>query len=323
MALNELTQLEQMIDPQVLTDMISANLPKAIRFSAIAPIDTTLESRPGSTVTVPRYEYIGDAKDVAEGASIDYAQLKTSTDTFTVKKAGIGVKLTDEAVLSGYGDPIGEAQKQITMSIASKIDNDIVATATKARLQLASADFTKLDFIDQIEAAFADDTNPNNFEVDDSSRGVIFMNPGDVSKVRKAAAIDWTRGSDLGDAIIINGVFGEVLGWQLMRSRKIPAGSAVVAKPGALKTYLKRGINAETGRDMDNKSTKLNADEHYGVAIYDDTKLLVIKPFDFANGTVIEQNVTAVEDTSVRKSNKGKAATKTVQPAPSTVAPVK
>lgn len=71
MALNELTQLEQMIDPQVLADMISANLPKAIRFSAIAPIDTTLESRPGSTVTVPRYEYIGDAKDVAEGASID------------------------------------------------------------------------------------------------------------------------------------------------------------------------------------------------------------------------------------------------------------
>lgn len=323
MALNELTQLEQMIDPQVLTDMISANLPKAIRFSAIAPIDTTLESRPGSTVTVPRYEYIGDAKDVAEGASIDYAQLKTSTDTFTVKKAGIGVKLTDEAVLSGYGDPVGEAQKQITMSIASKIDNDIVATATKARLRLASADFTKLDFIDQIEAAFADDTNPNNFEVDDTARGVIFMNPNDVSKVRKAAAIDWTRGSDLGDAIIINGVFGEVLGWQLMRSRKIPAGSAVVAKPGAMKTYLKRGINAETGRDMDNKSTKLNADEHYGVAIYDDTKLLVIKPFDFANGTVIEQNVTAVEDTSVRKSNKGKAATKTVQPAPSTVASAK
>lgn len=323
MAENDLTQLEQMIDPQVLTDMISANLPKAIRFSAIAPIDTTLESRPGSTVTVPRYEYIGDAKDVAEGASIDYAQLKTSTDTFTVKKAGIGVKLTDEAVLSGYGDPIGEAQKQITMSIASKIDNDIVATATKARLQLASADFTKLDFIDQIAAAFADDTNPNNFEVDDSARGVIFMNPGDVNKVRKAAAIDWTRGSDLGDAIIINGVFGEVLGWQLMRSRKIPAGSAVVAKPGALKTYLKRGINAETGRDMDMKSTKFNADEHYGVAIFDDTKLLVIKPFDFANGTVIEQNVTAVEDTSVRKSNKGKTASNTASSTPATGAGAK
>ena len=85
-----------------------------------------------------------------------------------------------------------------------------------------------------------------------------------------------------------------------------------------MKTYLKRGINAETGRDMDNKSTKLNADEHYGVAIYDDTKLLVIKPFDFAAGTVLEQNVAAVEDTSVRKSNKGKAAAKSVVPGPTT-----
>lgn len=318
MAGNVVTQLEQMIDPQVLMDMISANLPKAIRFSAIAPIDTALESRPGSTVTVPKFAYIGDAQDVAEGASIDYSQLKTTTDTFTVKKAGIGVKLTDEAVLSGYGDPVGEAQKQITMSIASKIDNDIVATATKARLQLPSADFTKLDFIDQIEAAFADDTNPNNFEVDDAARGVIFMNPKDVNKVRKASAIDWTRGSDLGDDIIVHGAFGEVLGWQLMRSRKIPEGSAVVVKPGAMKTYLKRSVNAETARDIDTKTTKFNADEHYGVAIYDDTKLLVIKPFDFADGTVIEQNVTAVEDTSVRKSNKGKTATKTAPSAPTT-----
>lgn len=318
MAGTQLTQLEQMIDPQVLADMIGAELPKAIRFNAIAPVDTTLEGRPGSTVTVPRFAYIGDAKDVAEGEAIDYSQLKTSTDTFTIKKIGKGVKLSDEAVLSGYGDPVGEAQKQITMAMASKIDDDIVATATKARLQLASADFTKLDFIDQIEATFADDTNPNNFEVDDAARGVIFMNPKDVNKVRKAATNDWDRQSDLGDSILSSGVFGGVLGWQFIRSRKIPEGSAIVAKPGAMKTYLKRGINAETGRDMDSKATKFNADEHYGVAIYDDTKLLVIKPFDFADGTVIEQNVTAVEDTSVRKSNKGKTATKTAPSAPTT-----
>lgn len=308
---NELTQIEQMIDPQILADMISAELPKAIRFNAIAPTDTTLQGRPGDTITVPRFEYIGDAKDVAEGAAIDYNQLKTSTDTFTVKKAGIGVKLTDEAVLSGYGDPVGEAVKQITMSIASKIDNDILATATKARLTIDKADFTNHDFIDEIEARFVDDDNPNNFESDDTTRGLIFMHPNDVNKVRKASANNWERASDLGDSMLINGVFGEVLGWQFIRSRKIPEGSAVVVKSGAMKTYLKRGINAETGRDMDTKTTKFNADEHYGVAIYDDTKLLVIKPFNFDDGTIIDQNVSQVEDTSVRKSAKGKPATST------------
>ncbi|MBU7455685.1 N4-gp56 family major capsid protein [Leuconostoc fallax] len=302
---NDLTTLEQMIDPEVMGEMVLAQLPKAIKFSAIAPIDDTLSGRPGDTVTVPRWEYIGDAQDVAEGAAINYAQMTNSTDTFTVKKAAKGVKLTDEAVLSGYGDPIGEATRQITMAIASKVDNDTLATATKSRLTLASADFTKLDFIDQIEAAFIDDTSDNNFEGDDANaQGVIYMNPKDVNKVRKAAAQDWDRATALGDSILSTGVFGGVLGWQFIRSRKVPVGSAIVAKPGAMKTYLKRSVQSETGRDMDAKSTKFNADMHYGIAIYDDTKLLAINPFNYADGTVIDQNVKKTENKSVRKSNK-------------------
>ncbi|MBZ5971592.1 N4-gp56 family major capsid protein [Leuconostoc gasicomitatum] len=302
---NDLTTLEQMIDPEVMGEMILAQLQKAIKFGAIAPIDNTLSGRPGDTVTVPRWKYIGDAQDVAEGAAIDYAQMANSTDTFTVKKAAKGVKLTDEAVLSGYGDPIGEATRQITMAIASKLDNDTLAAATKSRLTLSSADFTKLDFIDTIEAAFIDDTSDNNFEGDDANaQGVIYMNPKDVNKVRKAAAQDWDRATALGDSILSTGVFGGVLGWQFIRSRKVPVGSAIVAKPGAMKTYLKRAVQAETGRDMDNKSTKFNADMHYGVAIYDDTKLLAINPFNYADGTVIDQNIKKVENGSVRKSSK-------------------
>lgn len=306
---NYLTTLEQMIDPEVMGEMILAQLPKAIKFGAIAPIDDTLSGRPGDTITVPRWKYIGDAQDVAEGGAIDYEQLTNSTDTFTVKKAGKGIKLTDESVLSGYGDPVGEGTRQITMSIAAKVDNDTLATASKARLTLSSADFTKLDFIDQIEAAFIDDTSDNNFEGDDANaQGVIYMNPKDVNKVRKAAAQDWERATALGDSILSTGVFGGVLGWQFIRSRKVPVGSAVVAKAGAMKTYLKRAVQAEKERDIDHKLTKFNADMHYGVAIYDDTKLLVIAPFSYTNGTVIDQNVKKTENTSVRKSAKVPAA---------------
>lgn len=306
---NDLTTLEQMIDPEVMGEMILAQLPKAIKFGAIAPIDDTLSGRPGDTITVPRWKYIGDAQDVAEGGAIDYEQLTNSTDTFTVKKAGKGIKLTDESVLSGYGDPVGEGTRQITMSIAAKVDNDTLATASKARLTLSSADFTKLDFIDQIEAAFIDDTSDNNFEGDDANaQGVIYMNPKDVNKVRKAAAQDWERATALGDSILSTGVFGGVLGWQFIRSRKVPVGSAVVAKAGAMKTYLKRAVQAEKERDIDHKLTKFNADMHYGVAIYDDTKLLVIAPFSYTDGTVIDQNVKKTENTSVRKSAKVSAA---------------
>lgn len=302
---DEVTVLENLIDPQVMTAQISAKLPKAIKFTAIAPIDPTLEGRPGDTVTVPRYKYIGDAVDVAEGATIDYSMLTTDTDTFTIKKIGKGVKITDEAALSGYGDPVSEAQNQIIMAIASKVDNDVLATAMKARLKLSTGvDVTTVDMIDAIEAAFNDDTDEYNIEDENPVTGILFMNPKDVNKLRKAAAENWTRATDLGDNILINGTFGELLGWQIMRSKKIKEGSALAVKPGALRIYMKRNVLPERGRDMDNKLTKFNADEHYGVAIYDDTKLLVVNPFDVDGGTVIDQNVTKVPDPSVKKSNK-------------------
>lgn len=270
---DETTLLANLIDPEVMAPMISAQLPKAIKFSGIAPIDNTLSGQPGSTITIPKYKYIGDALDVAEGAAIDYSALTTDTAQHTIKKAGKGVKITDEAALSGYGDPEGEAQKQIRMSIASKVDNDILAAAQTATLEV-NADVT-LDLIDTLENTFVD--APDNFE-DVDSTGVLFLSYKDAAKLRKEAAGTWTRASELGDNILINGAFGEVLGWEIVRSQKIADGTGLAVKTGALKTYLKRGLLAERERDIDHKVTKFNADQHYAVALVDESRVVKISP---------------------------------------------
>ena len=119
-----MTTLSNLVNPEVMAQMISASLPKKIKFSKIAKIDHTLAGRSGNTITVPKYAYIGDAEDVAEGVAMGTTVLTASTTQATVKKAGKAVEITDEAVLSGYGDPVGEANNQLLMSIASKIDND-------------------------------------------------------------------------------------------------------------------------------------------------------------------------------------------------------
>lgn len=269
----DLTKLQNLIDPEVLAAMISAQLPKAIKFNAIAPVDDTLQGQPGSTITVPKYKYIGDAEDVAEGGPIQYTALETETEKYTIKKAGKGVKITDEAVLSGYGDPVGEAQRQIRMSIASKIDNDIVDTALTAPLSVEHD--INLDLIDALEAAFID--APDNFENVDTT-GVLFLSYKDAAKLRKEAAQNWTRASDLGDRILVSGAFGELLGWEIIRSMKIEDGHGFAVKSGALRTFLKRGLLAETGRDMDHKLTKFNADQHYSVALVDESRIVRIEP---------------------------------------------
>lgn len=265
------TVLANLIDPEVMAGLIEAQLPKAIKFSAIAPLDTTLVGVPGSTLTVPSYKYIGDADEVAEGAAIEYSKLEQTKRTMTIKKAAKGVEITDEAVLSGLGDPVGEGQRQVRMAIASKIDNDILATALKAPLKL-TADID-LDLIDKLEATFTD--APDAIEDNNiSTTGVLFVSYKDAAKLRKLAGQDWTRPTQLGDDILVKGLFGELLGWEIVRSMKLEQNQFVAVKPGALKTYLKRDIFAEVGRDMDHKLTKFNADEHYGVAIYNDALLV-------------------------------------------------
>lgn len=279
---NLTTMLAQMIDPEVMGQMLQAQLPQAVRFTSIAPIDTTLQGRPGDTITLPRYKYIGDAQDVAEGGEIQYNQLTTTTQKVTLKKAGIGVELTDEAVLSGYGDPAGEATRQIALSIGSKVDNDILAEAKKAPLVVNHA--IDLDLPDQISAQLIDNTSDFNYESDDTQTGVLFMNPKDANALRKLAADNWTRATDLGDNILVNGSFGELFGWQIVRTRKLALGYGLAVLPGAMKTYLKRGVNLETARNIDNKTTKINADEIYAVAIVNDAKIVQIKPAS-ASGT--------------------------------------
>ena len=270
-----------MIDPEVMGAMIQAELPQALKFTGIAQLDTTLQGRPGDEITVPSYKYIGDAVDVAEGAAIDYDLLETTTRKIGIKKAAKGVELTDESVLSGYGDPVGEAQRQVRMALASKIDNDVLAAALEAPLTLADADID-MDLIDKIEATFVDAPDAIEGQTTDQM-GTLFLSYKDAAKLRKAAADNWTRASQLGDNILVSGAFGELLGWEIVRSKKVEDGQFVAVKPGALKVYLKRDLMAESARDIDHKLTKFNADQHYGVAIANDA--LIVRSADKSSNT--------------------------------------
>lgn len=271
------TKIEQLVNPQVMADMISAKLPKMIKFTPLAYVERKLVGQPGNTVTVPKWEYSGDAKDIEEGEAIVPDQLTTAKSTMKIKKAGKGIELTDEAVLSGLGDPIGQATHQIALAIANKVDNDLVEEAKKATQFVAEAPTTG-DALDKALAVFSDE--------EDASY-VAIINPVDAIDLRKDTVKEWVRGSEIGANIVVSGTFGETHGVQIVRSKKVDKGkgflvkvSAVetdtddVAKYGAFVINLKRDVEIEKDRDILKKTTVITGDEHYGVYLYDPTKVV-------------------------------------------------
>lgn len=271
------TKIEQLVNPEVMADMVSAKLPKMIKFTPLAYVERKLVGQPGNTVTVPKWEYSGDAKDIAEGEAITPDQLTTAKTTMTIKKAGKGIELTDEAVLSGIGDPIGQATHQIALAIANKVDNDLAKEAEKATQFVTEAPTTG-DALDKALAVFSDE---------EDARYVAVINPEDAIALRKDTVKEWLRGSEIGANTVVSGTFGETHGVQIVRSKKVTKGKGFlvkvspvetdtddVAKYGAFVINLKRDVEIEKDRDILKKTTVITGDEHYGVYLYDPTKVV-------------------------------------------------
>ncbi len=207
------TTLSNMVNPEVMADMISGKLASNIKFTQVAKVDTTLVENPGNTITVPKFAYIGDAVDVAEGADIDISTLTTTTSTATVKKAGKGVELTDEALLSGYGDPLGEATNQLTLAIASKVDADCYDALTKATLTYnGTAAVIGYDAIVDAAGVFDD-------ENDEGTERVIFVHPDQVPTLLKDD--DFMSKDKYPLDVVMDGVIGKIAGCQVVKSRKV------------------------------------------------------------------------------------------------------
>lgn len=206
------TILSDLINPQVMADMISAKIAKKLVVAPFAKVDTTLQGIPGNQITVPQYAYIGDAEDIAEGVAVGTVKLTTSTTTATVKKAMKAVELTDEAVLSGYGNPIGETNNQLAKAIASKVDNDAMDALLGAQLTYANATLAQISYSEIVDAV-------DKFDEETNSDKVIFVNPKQVTKLRKDS--DFISADKYQGGIMMTGEIGKVANCRVVPSKKV------------------------------------------------------------------------------------------------------
>ena len=268
---DQVTQSNNVLDPQVLADMIPAKLTAGLKFTSLAQVDRTLEGKPGSTVEFPTWNYIGDAEDIKENEPIDTSKLTYGSKAATIKKIGKGGSVTDEALETGYGDAWGELSNQLGLALANKVDNDVLETLRQA-VQNASIDLT----LDGIQDAL------DIYNNEDDAPTVLIVSPKAAGRLRLAAGKDWLRGTQLGADAVSKGVYGDILGVQIIRSRKLNANEAFLVKTGAedgkpaVKLMLKRDIKVEPDRVPKYNRTDIYATAMEAAYLYDPTKVVKI-----------------------------------------------
>lgn len=305
------TKLTNMVNPEVMADMVAAELPSKLKFAPLAEVITTLEGVPGTTVTIPSWKYIGDAEDLQEAVAMGVDILTTDTDTATIKEAGKAVEISDLSVNSGLGDPIGEAKNQILNAIDGKVDTDCITALEGATLSYDGS--AKVIGYETVVKAI------DKFVEEDDEAKVLFIHPLQKGQLRLDE--DFIKASQMGDNTIMTGVIGEIAGCQVVASNKIKTSNVYtktadvaldatktyytvaagvytkvetpdvadiatyyeitnviyhnfIVKPGALAIYLKQRPTIESDRDILKRTTVLAASEYYVAALRKDSKVV-------------------------------------------------
>ena len=288
-----MTKIEDLIVPEVMADMISAKVEAKVIISKIAKVDTTLQGQPGNEVTVPQYKYIGDAEDVAEGVAMGTAKLETGSTKFTIKKAGKGVSITDEAILSGYGDPVGEANKQLALAIANKIDNDVVDVINKEYALGTAEDGVQLIYDGSAKViSYAGVVDAEDlFDEETSSDKILYVHPKQMTQLRKDP--DFISADKYDGKVMTSGEVGKIGTCRVVRSKKVKLNTEGTAylnpivkltndaeteeDAPAVTIYLKRDTQVERERKADAGLTNIYTNKHYGVALTNTTKVVLAK----------------------------------------------
>lgn len=280
------TMKSDIIVPEVMGKMINAKIEALAKLTPYAKVDTTLQGVPGDTKTVASWEYIGDAEDVAEGEEVGTTQLTASSKPFTIKKAMKAVSITQEAVNSGLGNPIGQAEYQLAKSIVGKVDNDLLEAAlTSKNVVDLSTQTIGYEAIVEAVVQFEDE--------EDGIEKVMFISP----LQEKALLTDpmFLSADTFTSGVAVNGSIGKIAGCWIKKSRKIKEVDGKFTNPiiklepdsaeteytedelPALTIFLKADTTVDTEWFPKKQITDVTACRYYGVALTNEAKTVLVK----------------------------------------------
>lgn len=295
------SKLADMINPEVMADMIDAKITSQCKLTPYAHINTDLQGVPGDTITVPSWNYIGDAEDFdVEKVSdtdgeIEATNLTAGSDTFTVKCAMKAVSILQTAINSGLGNPVGQAVLQLSKSIMNKVDSDLIdviyakMTAEKNKCLVVDDKTNYINYNGIVTAItkFEDE--------EDGIEKVIFINPKQEKSLLTNE--DFLSADKFTNGVRVNGAIGKIAGCWVKKSKKVKQEETtnvwlnpiIKLEPDSIETdytedelpaltiFLKKDTEIDHEWFPKKQRHDITASKYYGVAVTNASKLVVVK----------------------------------------------
>lgn len=263
------TTSANVIIPEVLADMISAQIPGKLALAGTEAVVTldNLEGKPGDTVKIPRWDAIGDFDELQEGVAMTPVSLASQYVSATVKEFGKAVEITERALLSSYKDPLRELSEQFAKYFARAVDRELIKVATTnvptSNIHTALANIT-LDDILEAKFKWAD-------EQDDAYALVVHPKVAqDLLKLQ-----EFRTNSTLAADVIVKGSVGQIYGMPVFISRFVPVVQGTPAKYNnillkrrALGLWYKKQLEVKTDEDIYGRVIAIAANTYFAAGVF-------------------------------------------------------
>lgn len=271
----EITMKEHMIIPEVVADLVDSALWQKMSLLSLTEVDDSLRGKPGDTLKFPAFRYIGKAQQVDENGQVQAGLLSADTVSATVKKYAKAVRITDEARLSGFGDPVGEAAKQLALAIDHAVDDALYDS-------LKDAGYDRKTAISAISSEAVADAL-TLFGEDQGGEKVLLTDAEGFARLRLDPM--YLRQGDMAQQQVFSGAVGEIWGCQIVISAKLKRDPVTqekahyILKPGALRLINKTGTQVEVDREPEYMRDTIYCSKHCASYLYDASRVIALTEY--------------------------------------------
>lgn len=268
------------IVPSVYAELVREKIDGKTKVAQFAKVLGDLVGKPGETLTMPKWAYIGDATDWNMTTAMVTSYMTQTSTTATIKAiAAPAVKVNDYDNEVELGNALDEAASQQAVSIARKQDTDAINACLTSPLkyQLATKNTVTQTEMIGILGLYGDDRDSSDFDaiVIHSNFAPSFYGMDMFTSREKTMTTD-------GNGIAVNGCIGYFLDIPVILSDRLydstnTEGFIIVMKKNGIGLIPKEMPFVEAQRDASLRITNLYCSQFYAMALIDDEAIVFAK----------------------------------------------